>query len=287
MNSTSEAAAQGVASAVRALVAASIKAATNALVATLKGAQPGHPFYGNQYTGGLGGAQPTMADQEPEHLEAMRQYRFGTVASETAQKAGIDPAILKYGGDGYNFEVGGQQFKAAGQYDPSTGEITLFDGALTDSKTTAEVTTHEAEHRIYSVVQAGMSLERQSLVTDKGDPIWADGALKPGYEEKYPIHALLEPYERHGGSTSEEFHDAPKGQLDNLIKKDGVSPYSTAYWDAVKSGTGSVYTAINETLAEVARITLNCPRSSDGKVSKVWKGYYNATQAAYQLIGVK
>src|SRR3990167_9486801 len=67
------------------------------------------------------------------------------VAGQVASQVGVDPKTISYGGDGYMFEVGGEEFKAAGQYDPSNGEITLYDGALRDTQTVAQVTAHETQ----------------------------------------------------------------------------------------------------------------------------------------------
>ena len=67
-----------------------------------------------------------------------------------------------------------------------------------------------------------------------------------------------------------------------LLAKDGISAYSTSYWEAFRLGKGiEAKSAINETLAEIARINWETGKLT---CAMVWKEFYCAVNNAYSRI---
>lgn len=171
------------------------------------------------------------------------------VALDVASNAGVSPDIVEYGGAGYEFSVGDDHYIAAGQFNPTTGRITLYDGAMRDEATLKSVTAHEAQHVKYHKVKDQVHQEERAAVAlqmehaKAGEGEWNDvmgpsGKLKPAYADQFPIYNRMERYYN---------RDAVE-----LERKDGITPYSKSYWKAYKDRKVSFDTAVNETLAEVA-----------------------------------
>lgn len=172
--------------------------------------------------------------------------------------------------EGYVFHVGNQTFRADGEYDPKTGRITVFDVDEKSNKTLEGILAHEVQHsrwQKYKDSFQGQFVEIQKSIRDNPHPddwlIKADGSLRnPADKDR------LWAYEIH-----EEFLSGDKWET--LQKEDGVTSYSISYWDAVNPN--SLYDrdrAVDETLAEIARIEMEIPLGKMQSVPDVWKDLY-------------
>jgi hypothetical protein len=204
------------------------------------------------------------------------ETKMRTVTYMANKTGAAGRATVKYGGTPYEFAVGVETFTAGGQFDPKTKEITIYDGALRDPETAGEVGAHEGQHALFDDVGRRLYDEETGMqASGDWDLLDAYGQLRPDagvtqaeFDAKYPLYALLDPHRR---------------QSHILIKKDGVSPYSRAYWKAREDGKASYRTAENETLAEIARIRQMGPRENDSPIGKEWSAYYKAMQQAGRL----
>lgn len=185
---------------------------------------------------------------------------------------GYDPNMVKYAGHGYGFEVGGRKFTAAADYNPNTGVIRVFQDSIYESDAGFAVRrgimAHEIQHakftkfeeilkqqnnaiteRLREEDNAGVPFNKQFLRPDGSFRNLEDAA-------KYPAVVIQ--------TKLMDKHDIYK----NL---GGVSDYSNAYWEAYRAGKGGYYVAINETLAEVAKLRA----TKAGVVSKEWNDLYD------------
>lgn len=238
-----------------------------AAIAT-KGDLPGHEFHGNQWTGGLSGG----AEESGEGAtgETDNTQRMG-IAESTAQELGISPDLVEYGGDGYAFTVGDDHFIAAGQFDPSTGKITLYKGALNASEDELRgIVSHEVQHSKFNEVMSKYRDEETSIVHDPQgiDKIYPSGRLRDEYQGEFPVYAKLQPY-IFGKYTGE------------LEQKDGITNYSKSYWKAYAEHKVRFETAVNETLAEVAHQKALGIKTG---IPNVWRRMYNDLNAEYKRI---
>lgn len=231
-------------------------------VAALKGEGAGHPFRGNQWTHGAAGVVGDSGDAT---------QRMG-IAENTARELGIDPSRIEYGGDGYAFSVGDDNFVAAGQFDPSTGNITLYKGALNASETELKgITAHEVQHAKFNDVMKEYHAEVTRIVNDP-DPIAKikpSGELREQYASDFPTYKVIDPY---------------MSQSRELAKKDGITPYSTSYWKAFSDGKVSYETAVNETLAEVAHQKAIGVKTG---IPNIWRSFYNDMNAHHKRLKSK
>lgn len=201
------------------------------------------------------------------------------IAADTAKSLGISPDSIEYGGEGYAFSVGDDNFTAAGQYDPSTGKITLYKGAMTSEINTKVVTAHEVQHAKYDVVvRKGYEAERVEVMKEfqannyeNADNILSpSGKLRGEYIDKYPLYNAFQPY-----FEGEQFNE--------LVDRDGITGYSKSYWKAYHDGKVSSRTAINETLSEVAaQKALGINRD----IPNVWRRMYNDVNSHYKKMKV-
>jgi SPP1 gp7 family putative phage head morphogenesis protein len=211
--------------------------------------------------------QPIVSEQALERQLDEVLYENDIRLEGLVNELGIEPPV-SYGGQGYEFSVGDNQYKAAGSYNPTTGKITIYDGAFQNDETLKSVLIHEWTHdgfRDFRRVLDEQSEEIMRLAREIEDPkLWPirlDGYLRPEYKEQFWAYDIQQRY-----FTGDAFKE--------LLEKDGVTPYSRAYWDAWKAGGGRVTTdmAINETLAEIASVD---SRKEGKNVSKIWRKLYN------------
>jgi hypothetical protein len=239
-----------------------------ALIATLdmsfKGDLPGHEFHGNQYTEG-GGSGGEVSDSDGGS-GGDTVLRMG-IAESTARESGIDPSRIEYGGDGYSFSVGDDNFIAAGQFDPSTGKITLYRSALRDEATIKDVTAHESQHAKYNDVMNEYHTEVRAILNDSRNTIEPSGKVRVEYRGEFQTYSAIQPY--------------IEGRAKELIKKDGITPYSSSYWKAYKDGKVHFDVAVNETLAEVAS---QKSRGINVGIPTVWRQMYNDVDVQYHRI---
>ncbi len=102
--------------------------------------------------------------------------------------------------------------------------------------------------------------------------------MKPEFHRKYPVHAQVARFSIR--------------LQDDLETEDGVTPYSTRWWQAYSSGETNRHVAEHETFAEIGRVTHES-RVSHGspwrreeakQVSPVWRAYFQAVQRAYKKV---
>lgn len=182
------------------------------------------------------------------------------IATDTAKTLNYDPKTITVTDERYPFALNGKEYTAAGTHDPTTGEIKLYTNNLND-KTAPGVLAHEIMHGKFKAFMDQYDAETKAIMAEKGpapDPngekAWqkrggswavmsADGSLRAPYDKKYPVY---QQYTKLLDSDG----------IDNLAKSDGITDYSTQYWDAWNKNDPNVptRTAINETLAEMARL---------------------------------
>lgn len=160
--------------------------------------------------------------------EGLNHAQMQTIATKIADRMGIDPSTVEVAEQDETDEVGAK----AGEYDPSSGKITVYPTAFRSREELMGTLSHEAMHgKLDSVLkqfneqqkafQGGESLTSGNLETFK--------QLKPVFSSERASYAAA----------------------------DGVNKYSTMFWNSYKENpTTSRYTAaISETLSEVARLT--------------------------------
>jgi hypothetical protein len=253
-----------------------------------KGDVPGHEFHGNQYTEGGGAGQEEewkgnwteeswKAEQERiAQIATGHKDQVEKLASSTAKKLGYPKDDITIASSvGYEFSVGESHFRAAGQYDSSNRQITLYAQSISNPNDTPGIVAHEIEHASFDQAQRAYQREYEDLIDrskaagysgKENDPLTRGGMLKPERAGQFPAVAAMDKYQGRVTTDSGKVRE-------KLTKEDGVSDYSRAYWkdygeskDAVKFER-----ACNETLAEMSRIKLET-----GKLpgTKVWRDYY-------------
>lgn len=176
------------------------------------------------------------------------------------------------------FTVGTRQFNEAGHFDPATGRIQLNARVLADLNTSAikGVASHEIMHAQQDHVDRLRAAEHaviKALPTDEYARLFqANGYARPEARGelafRYPASAA---YARTWGDSYLN-EEADKDNYTAMMKEDGVSEYSKAYWapEAMR-GSGSLARAVGETLAEVRRVNQPALRNSaDSTPSKRW-----------------
>lgn len=180
------------------------------------------------------------------HYERVMKVVNGTA---TRMKFPTD-RILVTEEKGYGFNLDGENYYAAGDYDPTNDRIRLFDVGNATNEELRGYLTHEIAHHRYKIYKDAYTYQMKEItrIADqepdwKNWPIRADGELRPGNERTFWAYGIHQKY--FSGKRWEA-----------LKKADGVSSYSTEYWEqAVKTGRAEDYDmAVNETLAEIARI---------------------------------
>jgi hypothetical protein len=177
--------------------------------------------------------------------------------------------------EGYLFNVGNNTYRAAGEYNSATGVVSIFNIDEQSDMTMEGILAHEVMHDKWATYGKGFQaqfIEIQRNIRDESDPskwlIKGDGSLRnPADKDKFWA------WEIH-----EEFLSGSKWET--LKKTDGVSEYSEAYWEDVRSNSPySMDLAVNETLAEIARIESNLSGTGIDvddmqSVDPVWKDLY-------------
>ena len=177
--------------------------------------------------------------------------------------------------EGYLFTVGDQQFRAAGDYDPSTGQVNIYDIDEKSDMTMEGILSHEIMHdkwRTFRTEYQRQFVEVQRSVQGNDKSKWLirmDGGLRnPNDRERFWAYDLNENF------LTGDFRNT-------LGELDGVTPYSDAYWKkALETGSGYDFElAVNETLAEIARLESNLSGTDIGvdemqSVDPLWKSFY-------------
>ncbi len=185
-------------------------------------------------------------DQKPEiPFKPADPQIVRAIADEFAKKEGIDPQqiIVKTTG-AEKFDLNGKDATEAGH---TSGRIvTLFADQIDASRVKA-VLVHELEHvKLGEVLDA--AIKEQDAAKALGHPVKfsSTGSLEAPYDKQFPIINKL---------NQTMFQHAPVA----FAISDGVSSYSAQYWmkwatDQMRGEKGDPFTAMHETLAEMARI---------------------------------
>ena len=230
-----------------------------------KGEDTGHEFRGNQYTGGGGGKPDKFATRAGK--EKFVNFRV----RQKGLEGKVSVSVIE--GQGNQFIVAGVKFHSAAEYDPNGREIRAYDGMFQGGEQAANgMLAHEMQHAVFHDVTDKLSQEASAMYRDP-DPVQGPGGtIKPEYAERYPASASLQPY---------------LSKPEEAAKWDGITEYSSMYWKGlsgieVSMGSGRYSNAVNETLAEVARLNTPGQEKSGAEVPSFWQNYYNAYQDAFQ-----
>jgi len=227
---------------------------------------------GGQFTKGAGGpAEPEKDEPETPPSSMPRAspgvpMRHRLSVAQVAQTLRF-PAekITVYETAGRAFEVGGRQWHEAGHFDPNTGEISLYSGAFGATGIVDRgLLAHEVQHVRFHAVMEKYKEENTQFLKDR-DAQDDAGFLKPGAAKKYPTLAAIQVHWE--GSS---WHQ--------MVASDGLTEYSKSYWNAARQGKGTTIAAINETLAEIARIH-EATGVIQGDAS--WRGFYKMINKVY------
>ena len=241
---------------------------------------PGSGFKGHRgRPGEVGGSSRSgIYDTELSYEQVMSIRRPKNRVENIVRKIGFPvEKVHAIDEQGFAFEVNGEMYRAGAQYDPRTGEITIWD---TDSKSDQQlegILAHEIQHSrwdTYKNEYQRQFIEVQKSVRDSDNKedwlIRGDGSLRnPKDNKKYWAYDIHESFL------------TQRQRWERLRKTDGISAYSKSYWkQAEKSGSAWDYDrAIDETLAEIARIKTGHARPGDKKaIRPIWASLYNRVQ---------
>lgn len=230
--------------------------------------------------GGSGTETPPPEPTVKKERRSTMLERHRQRAEEIAERLGFPAERLNVTvKPGHNFVLEGRTFRSAGQYDPRSGEVSIYNVQERTQSQLEGILAHEVQHWHYDNFKKETHtqfLEVNRIVRDKKQENWPiteiGGTVKPELQERYWAYHLdrnyLNPSRRYESDS----------MFNVLREKDGVSSYSTDYWkQAEKSDSPWDYNlAINETLAEIARIEIKSHRSGDvPTVDPVWMDVYN------------
>ena len=180
-------------------------------VLNILGDVEGHPFHGNQWTGGQGGKSPltdSNVDIVKRHVE--------DVAHEMGLPIGIVDVVDK---EPRAFTVGDQHFKEAGHYNPATGTVQINARNSYDMRmsVTKGIAAHEFSHAIYDAARRAQALEHKEisdLPPEEFKRLYrASGYARPEMQkeihERWPVSAM---FYRHTGDSYMETEDEQQGR---------------------------------------------------------------------------
>lgn len=248
--------------------------ATTTVKAHVRHSEKGKAFTVQQHEREVDDSTPTEAE-----MSFRRDWVEQTKKDLDAEHIPVD-----VGGEGYDFQVGDAKYKAAGQFDPVTGRITLYNGAFKAGPT--HILAHEVQHFRFATWQRLKTDENAKIDAlnkilhwrDPNFPMRASGAIKPQFQDEY---RALHIYHRY-------FETKDFAKIESL---DGITSYSADYWKkygSVKHKSGSIvwfWRAVDETLAEVAYVHSQARRyrgslagkeyaDKYSKVNRYWRGLY-------------
>lgn len=198
---------------------------------------------------------------------------------------GYDPKKVRYAGVGYAFTVGNDNYTAGGDYNPQTGIIRIFRGAIIGDRVQKGLLAHEIQHARFqnvskrsiadnNAIDARIRKEEEDRLTWRDSFLRADGTFRnPEQDEKlYPGYNVMIYLNSDFNGTDVHGKKLRKGQ--SLSDLDGVSPYSESYWKKFNTTKkySDYYSAVNETLAEIRKIKVTNPSK---KVHKKWTSLYD------------
>jgi len=203
------------------------------------------------------------------------------MARNVARELGFPTGKVKTEeGAGREFKVGDRAFTEGGHAEIyTTGNIVIYTGNNSDDGIRG-VVAHEIEHvRFEGVLQDYNEDMRRLSYYAQNDHEQYDKITDPV--------GFLDPEKGAGAvlPTATALQGTLELHIDQLAKDDGVSDYSKAYWDAVKSPESvakyggykqSRERAIHETLAEMARTKFTKePYPTGLKPTKLWRDLFS------------
>ena len=231
------------------------------------------------------GAEKTPGDnqKQPEFLKPdMSTHDARTaIARNTARELNFPVEKVKcIEGAGREFKIGDRAFTEGGHAEIyTTGNIVIYTGSNSDSGIRG-VVAHEVEHVRFEGVLDDYNKEMGHL---------SDWALNDHeqYDKVTDPVGFLDPEKGAGAvlPTATVLQPFLELNIDQLAKDDGVTDYSKAYWDAVKSPESvakyggykqSRERAIHETLAEMAKMKFTGePYATGEKPTKLWRDLFS------------
>lgn len=210
--------------------------------------------------------QPQQPVQKPPH-----QLRTERIVSQLGYPTERVTSEL---GRGPAFEVDGKTYYTGASFSPSTGEIRIYNAGKISDESMTGMLAHEIQHSRWNEYRKAYQQQYievgRSLNTSDNPEDWI--ITGGGYLKNKTDKERLWAYD-----INQEFiKDA--NRWERLKKSDGISEYSRSYWkQANKSGSDWDYDrAIDETLAEIARIQTGNARTGDKKaIRPIWQSLYS------------
>ena len=221
------------------------------LVALLGGPGSGGAREGAGRPRGSGGDETSTGSTQEKIDKTTRR------AVEVAEQLGVNPGIINVvDKEPTPFKVGDLQFREAGHYDPTTGQIEINVQAAYDDRmsVTQGIVAHECFHAMYHDVRKEQEVEHAAITAlpeeDYDRMFGRNGYARPEamkeIAQRFPVSAAF----------SKTWGDGyiNEGKMQAMRKEDGHSSYAKAYWTPEALAlNGSLERAVNETLAEVTR----------------------------------
>lgn len=209
-----------------------------------------------------------MADLPSENIMT-NSYKLEDARRERvklqARIHGFDVRKVSYGGKGDTFDLNGEKLEVAGNYNPITGEITIFSSAFDgkDERSLREIFAHEAMHAMAAKFKAAIMQESAAIMT----------IFNGNSKFLLPNGDLRDPDMRANYKAWQAYRDffGTSEKIDAMRKADYSTVYSGKWWNAEKNGDAQVWDAINETLAEIASLG---SLGEMGSVKGDWVAFY-------------
>jgi len=221
-----------------------------------------------------------FAEGEGEYQKTWDEY-YANRAQTLAEKEGYRGKVNVINEDPEKFKVGNQNFDYAGTF--AGGKITV-NQKVVDRTDLPAVIAHEVMHDKWAYINDQRSLERAAMLNLNVDDykffFTPNGSFRasqwPEFQRQFPVTALLAQTTGVG---------LPRGiprkeeNLAQMIKDDGVTDYSKAYWTPESLAQHGTDRAINETLAEITAARRNSYVHE--QVSPLWWKLYNGINDIY------
>lgn len=255
-------------------------------------------------------ANPKSAEPEGEEYFTADKWPFYSVRDDkridfirrAAVRLGLTPELserLTYSPVNTTFELNGERLGVAGEYHSADGRIVIRDGAFKLSRSGAfGVIAHEIEHAVFDWTRANILSELEAITSQMWDREFEEigitqARMEAGKQERIANLIDGNPYAKFFVENNPyEYGRTPAGEA--LIRNDGVSEYSAKYWKQYEQypTATNMTLAINETLAEIARIKLTSGtakgvRQGDKMPGAEWEAYYQKVNDYWNEYGLR
>ena len=201
-----------------------------------------------------------------------------TVAAETVREMGYDGSKVRVTTEERTFTLGDKVLDYAGAaylHGERKGDIDIHYTKV-NRAFLGELLAHEVMHQkwqaVWEAYQAETSRMASAEVRAGRDLIKPSGELYLEFADEFPIYAAIEPMIR-------------GGNWQKLVEDDGVTPYSTAWWDEWKKGKAQTMQAFHETLAEISALYFKSGQWDKYRqikgVSRLWMTLYHRIVKTY------